>query len=161
MNNGIQSLPFNAFGKCAIIFVGLQASGKTSFYQQMLVDKGFVHINLDTLHTRNKEHLLMEECVRQSQSVVIDNTNPTAADRERYIPFFKAHGYHIIGLYFQSRLQECLARNEQRERVVKRLAVLGTYNKLQLPQLAEGFDDRYYITLNNNNFTINTWQNEI
>lgn len=157
----MNTIPFNITYKTAIIFVGIQAAGKTSFYQQMLANKGFVHINLDTLHTRNKERLLMEQCAAQGKSVVIDNTNPTIADRERYITFFKEHGYRIIGLYFQSRLQECLQRNEERERVVKRLAILGTYSKLQMPNLSEGFDELYYVSINNNNFQINEWQDEI
>lgn len=45
--------------KC-ILFTGLQASGKTTFYQQQFPD--LVHVNLDTLHTRNKERLLIDEC---------------------------------------------------------------------------------------------------
>ena len=38
----------------AIIFTGIQASGKSTFFKQHF-RSGFVHINLDTLHTRNKE----------------------------------------------------------------------------------------------------------
>ena len=45
--------------KC-ILFTGLQASGKTAFYQQQFSD--LVHVNLDTLHTRNKERLQLDEC---------------------------------------------------------------------------------------------------
>ena len=120
-----------------------------------------MHINLDTLHTRNKERLLMEECARLNQSVVIDNTNPTATDRERYIRFFKEYGYRIVCLYFQSHLRDCLARNEQRERVVKRLGILGTYNKMQLPQFAEGFDEMYYVCIQDNSFNLNEWQHEV
>ena len=45
----------------AVIFIGIQASGKSSFYREYM-EGTFVHINLDTLHTRNKENLLFEEC---------------------------------------------------------------------------------------------------
>ncbi len=48
--------------------------------------------------------------------MVIDNTNPTAADRKKYIEKGKEHGYRVIHRYFmQSRVQECTARNELRE----------------------------------------------
>ena len=71
-------------GKKAIIFIGIQASGKSTFYHRML-EKKYVHINLDTLHTRNRERMLMEECLREGRSFVVDNTNPAVADREKYI----------------------------------------------------------------------------
>lgn len=45
--------------KEAVLLIGLQASGKSTFYRQML-SRDHVHINLDTLHTRNKERLLLE-----------------------------------------------------------------------------------------------------
>ena len=42
-----------AMKKNAIILIGLQASGKSTCYQRMWKDD-YVHINLDTLHTRKK-----------------------------------------------------------------------------------------------------------
>ena len=55
------SLPFETKDtKQAIIFIGIQASGKSTFYNEMLAPLGYCHINLDTLHTRSKEHALLE-----------------------------------------------------------------------------------------------------
>ena len=48
-------LPFIKQEKQAIIFIGIQASGKTTFYNQMLSDGTYTHISLDDLRTRNKE----------------------------------------------------------------------------------------------------------
>ena len=67
--------------KRCILFTGLQASGKTTFWQQCFPD--LVHVNLDTLHTRNKERQLLEKCFASGTSFVVDNTNPTRTDRER------------------------------------------------------------------------------
>ncbi len=61
--------------KRCILFTGLQASGKTTFWQQRYPD--LVHVNLDTLHTRNKERQLLEDCFSSGTSFVVDNTNPT------------------------------------------------------------------------------------
>lgn len=69
-------LPFKYSEKQAIVFIGIQASGKTTFYEQMLAGRGYVHISLDILHTRNKEDLLLMECLENGRSFVIDNTNP-------------------------------------------------------------------------------------
>ena len=99
--------------KEAVIFIGLQASGKSTFYNEYF--KNYIHINLDTLHTRNKEKILLDDCIKKELSFVIDNTNPTAEDRERYIEFAKDNGYKLIGYYFQSSVSECLERNNLRE----------------------------------------------
>ena len=44
--------------KYCVIFIGLQASGKTTFYRERFSD--LPHVNLDTLHTRNKERGLID-----------------------------------------------------------------------------------------------------
>ncbi len=57
------------------VMTGIQASGKSTFCQNEL--SGYVRINLDTLHTRNKENIAMEEAFGAGRDMVIDNTNPT------------------------------------------------------------------------------------
>ena len=90
--------------KEAIIFCGIQASGKSSYYGQHFSE--YEHVNLDTLHTRNKENLLLQECIQKEKSFVVDNTNPTAQDREKYIKLAKNNGYIVYGYYFQSAIAE-------------------------------------------------------
>ena len=99
--------------KC-ILFTGLQASGKTTFYQQQFPD--LVRVNLDTLHTRNKERLLLDECFAAGSSFVVDNTNPTSEVRAKYIEAARKHGYRVIGYYFQSSISACKERNSRRDR---------------------------------------------
>lgn len=68
----------------AVIFVGIQATGKSTFY----VDRFFkthVRINLDMLKTRHRERVLLDACLAAKQRFVVDNTNPTVADRSAYI----------------------------------------------------------------------------
>ena len=91
-------LPFQiSTTKQIIVFIGIQASGKSTFYHTMLAPLGYCHINLDTLHTRNKEKELFEACLKEGKSLVIDNTNPEIADRARYISLAKQMGYDLIG----------------------------------------------------------------
>ena len=89
-------LPFEDRAKQAVIFIGIQASGKTTFFKQMLADKGYVHISLDVLHTRNKEDQLLMECLENGRSFVVDNTNPEISVREKYIKKAKEYGYQVI-----------------------------------------------------------------
>jgi predicted kinase len=142
----------------AILFIGLQASGKSTFYQRKMSE--YIHINLDTLHTRNKEKQLLEECLRNGNSFVVDNTNPTAAEREKYIHAAKAHGFFVEGYYFQSILADCILRNRNREgkACVPDKAIAGTSNRLELPDLEEGFDRLYFVRMERDGFAVEPWR---
>ena len=131
--------------KRCILFTGLQASGKTTFYQQQFPD--LVHVNLDTLHTRNKERILLDECFASGASFVVDNTNPTRKDRERYISRAKENGYRVIGYYFQSSISACKERNSRRtgKALLPVSALAATHRTLELPGWDEGFDELYYV----------------
>lgn len=152
-------LPFQFTEKQAIVFMGIQASRKTTFYEQMLADKGYIHISLDILHTRKKEDLLLVDCLENGRSLVVDNTNPEVSVREKYITKAKEYGYQVIGIFFQSRVKDCMRRNEQRGLKVPQKAIACTSNNLQLPSLEEGFDELYFVSINiNNQFKISPWR---
>ena len=53
--------------------------------------------------------------------------------------------------------------NAQREGKAKipEIGIKGTYRKLELPSLAEGFDELYYVAYEDNNWTVNNWNDEI
>jgi predicted kinase len=147
-------------GKKCIIFTGLQASGKTTFRQRRFPD--LAHVNLDTLHTRNRERLLMEECFASGASFVVDNTNPSRKDRERYITAAKEHGYRVTGYYFQSSIHACMERNRRREGKarVPDVALASTYSKLEVPAWEEGFDELYYVRIDRETFVTEPWNEE-
>jgi len=143
----------------AVLLIGLQASGKSTFYRQML-SGDHVHINLDTLHTRNKEWLLLEHCLQNGFSFTVDNTNPTIAEREKYIVPAKGYGYKITGYFFQSVIADCMERNRARQgkaRVPDK-AIPCTSNRLELPSYQEGFDQLYYVKLKQGRFLIEEWK---
>ena len=97
----------------AVIFVGLQASGKSSFYRERFF-RTHLRINLDMLKTRHREKRFLEVCLETSLPFVIDNTNPSIADREPYIAAAKTKGYRIACYYFQSKIEDCKRRNAAR-----------------------------------------------
>nr|WP_229638612.1 ATP-binding protein [Waterburya agarophytonicola] len=82
----------------AVIFVGLQASGKSSFYREKFANS-HIRLNLDMLKTRHREKLLFDACLQAKQSMVVDNTNPTKSDRAKYILPAKQHKFKITGYY--------------------------------------------------------------
>ena len=141
----------------AIIFTGLQASGKSSFYRENFIDT-HIRINLDMLKTRHREKLIFNTCLEAKQPLVIDNTNPTIEERKRYISIAKAKKFQIVGYYFKSNLKECKQRNHNRFRKVPIIALLATHKKLQLPTYEEGFDRLYYVSIDTNNlFAVEEW----
>jgi predicted kinase len=146
-----------------VIFIGIQASGKSSFYRERFFDS-HVRINLDMLRTRHRERILFEACLEAKQSMVIDNTNPTADQRARYILAARAAGFHVSGYYFQSRIEECRQRNLQRsgKQAVPVQGLLGTLRKLELPTLEEGFHDLHYVKIGRDGaFVVKEWSNTV
>lgn len=147
--------------KTLVIIIGIQGSGKSTFYNKFLKDE-FVRINLDTLKTRHREKLLIEECIDNKKSFAVDNTNPTRLDRERYIPLAKAAGYRIVGYFMQSKIRECIERNNKRqgkERIPEG-AIVCTSNKLEMPSYDEGFDELYFVANDGETMTILKWREE-
>jgi len=140
----------------AVIFIGLQASGKSSFYKERFQDT-HVQISLDLLKTRPRERKLFVACLESQQPFVIDNTNPTPGDRARYIDDAKAAGYSISGYYFRSKIAECQPRNQRRPDPVRYEGVLSTAEKLELPTLDEGFDTLTYVRLTETGFVVEEW----
>ena len=144
--------------KTIIIMIGLQGSGKSTFCLQFLPD--VVRVNLDTLKTRNKEKRLIEQCFEEGVSFVVDNTNPTREDRARYIGPAKAEGYRVVGYFMQSRLADCIQRNNQRqgkERIPEK-GIAATFKKLELPSRAEGFDELYFVRNDGVTMTVSEWR---
>ena len=68
----------------AVIFVGLQGAGKSTFYRERFFDT-HLRISLDLLRTRHRERRLLQFCVETGLRFVVDNTNPTRAERAVYI----------------------------------------------------------------------------
>jgi predicted kinase len=140
----------------AVIFIGIQGSGKTSFYKEHFL-KTHVRISLDLLKTRNKETWFMELCLQTGQKFVIDNTNPAITSRAKYIEASKPYGFKVFGYYFNSGIQEAIERNNQRagKEAVSIIGIRATYKKLQQPTLDEGFDELFEVRIKAHSFEIN------
>ena len=132
----------------AIIFVGIQGSGKTTFYRERFANT-HVRINLDMLRTRRREQLVLEACLKGGQSFVVDNTNPLAADRAKYVSAARAAGFRVVAYFFQTELRDAIRRNNQRtgKQKIPVVALAGTLKKLQPPAKDEGFDQVYRVEI--------------
>jgi predicted kinase len=131
----------------AIVLCGVQGSGKTTLYRDRFLDT-HLRISMDLLRTRHREAALLEWCLRERQRFVVDNTNPTAADRRRYVEPARAAGFRVIGYLVEIDPAVALGRNAERD-AARRVPVVGlaaTARRLSRPAPEEGFDELWHAT---------------
>ena len=98
----------------------------------------------------------MQLCLQTGQKFVVDNTNPTIAERARYMEAAKAYRFKVTGYFFNSDIQKAIERNNTRtaREVVSIVGIRATYKKVQLPTIQEGYDELFMVILRNNGFYI-------
>jgi predicted kinase len=143
----------------AVIFVGIQASGKSTFYRERFFDT-HLRINLDMLKTRNREQILLQACIEAKQPFVVDNTNPSVKERARYIGPARSAGFRVLGYYFDVQIKEALARNRERtgrDRIPEK-GIFGTNKRMRVPRPEEGFDLLYRVGIDEGGrFAVEGW----
>jgi len=146
----------------ALIFIGIQASGKSTFYSEQFFNS-HVRVSNDLLKTKNREAKLIDFCLATQMPFVIDNTNVTKAVRANYISKIKTKNFKIVGYYFSADISRSLEWNLKRfgKAVIPQVGILGTYKKLEIPQLNEGFDQLFYVTVIDDKFIVKEWDCEI
>ena len=134
------------------IFVGIQGAGKSTFCKARFCDS-HIRLNLDMLRTRHRETLLFDACLEAKQKLVLDNTNLTRKEREKYILRAKEFGFKVVGYYFQTKIEKAIERNNQREGKSKipEKGLRGALKKLQIPMFEEGFDELFYVWIDDEN----------
>jgi predicted kinase len=131
----------------AVVLCGVQGSGKTTLYCDRFLDT-HVRVSMDLLHTRGREAAFLELCLQTRQPFVVDNTNPTPADRRRYVEPARAAGFRVIGYLVEVDAAEAFARNAERtgRSRIPDSGVAGTARRLLRPTLEEGFDELWHAT---------------
>ena len=129
----------------AVIFCGLQASGKTTLYRDRFLES-HARIALDLLRTRARETAFLHVCIETQMAFVVDNTNPTVADRARYLRPAREAGYRVIGYLVEVDHSVAAARNLARARTVPAAGLRGVARRLVRPAPEEGFDELWHAT---------------
>lgn len=145
-----------------ILFMGIQASGKSTFYKEFFFNT-HIRIGLDLLNTRNKENQFFDKCLELQQRMVVDNTNPTKLDRQKYIQKLRKRKFRIIGYFFDANVHQAINRNNNRigKAKVPNVAIYATSKKMELPSFDEGFDRLYKVEIIDQDFLIKEWINEV
>lgn len=145
-----------------VILSGLQAAGKSTFCRERYWDT-HVRINLDMLRTRHREKLSFAACIEAKQSIVVDATNPTIVDRNRYIVSAKAARFKVIGIEFRAPMKLVLERNASRagKSFVPIKGIYGTAAKMQPLSFAEGYDEIWIVCVSKKGIVLEEMKNEL
>jgi hypothetical protein len=121
----------------AVILCGVQGSGKTTLYGDRFLET-HVRVSMDLLRTRHREAEFLRVCLETRQPFVVDNTNPTAADRRRYVEPARAAGFRVIGYLVEADAPRSVNAPPH--------AAPMTARRLVRPAPEEGFDELWHAT---------------
>lgn len=135
-----------------VVFGGLQASGKSTFYRQRFAAT-HDHVSKDAwLNARNRERRqrrLIEDALRAGRSVVVDNTNPSSDERTPLVAIARAAGVRVVSYWFVTTVADAMARNAARAGAA-RVADVGIFSvakRMRAPSDEEGFDARFEVRI--------------
>lgn len=132
------------------ILIGLQASGKTSFYRGVLA-RTHVHVSKDAFPKARRRQArqlrLVAEALDAGRDVAVDNTNPSAEEWEPLIAAGRERGARVVGYWFPPDLDRSVARNAARgdETRVPDVGLYATVKRLRQPRLVDGFDELFTV----------------
>lgn len=132
----------------AVVFCGLQGSGKSSLFKERFFDT-HVRVSLDLLRTRERELMLLHVCLATRQPFVVDNTNPTREQRLRYARLGRASGFRCSLYWVDSTVEDALSRNALRtgDARVPDVAIRGTAAKFEAPTSDEAWDALFRVRI--------------
>ena len=134
-----------------ILLIGLPASGKSTWaaaqgYHPLSSDEVRLlladDINNQNIHQQVFEtlrYLLKQRLALGRPVTCVDATHLTRWERNPYFEIAKGFKCDVEAVFFDVPLEVCLARNRLRTRQVPEEALIALAQKLEPPDLAEGF----------------------
>jgi predicted kinase len=129
----------------AVILCGVQGSGKTTLYRDRYLET-HARVSMDLLRTRAREAAFLRVCLDTRMPFVVDNTNPTVAERARYVKPARAAGFKLVAYLVEVDHTVAAGRNAVRARTVPAAGLRDVAKRLIRPTPEEGFDEVFHAT---------------
>jgi predicted kinase len=131
----------------AVILCGVQGSGKTTLYRERF-EATHVRLSMDLLRTRAREAAFLRLCLETRMPFVVDNTNPTAAERARYIAPAREAGFEVVGYLVEVDFGLAAGRNAGRagRARVADAGLRDVARRFVRPTPEEGFAELWHAT---------------
>ncbi|QQQ78256.1 AAA family ATPase [Saccharothrix sp. 6-C] len=146
------------------ILIGLQASGKTTFYRTSLAGT-HAHVSKDAFPNARRRQArqlrLIREALDAGFKVAVDNTNPSAEEWAPLIAAGRERGARIVGYWFPPDLTASMARNAARDDKtrVPDVGLYATVKRLRRPRPADGFDELSVVRFDGRGgFDVRPWE---
>lgn len=122
-----------------VLMVGVALSGKTTYIKANF-DHERVALSFFN-NSRKKELEYIEECLKAGKSVVIDDTNLTAAIRKQHIDLARKHGAKVRGVLMNTSMGLLEKRQKSRRDPFPLAVIYKQIKQLETPVSEEGFDE--------------------
>jgi predicted kinase len=134
--------------KKAILFIGLPASGKSSYIRQNIFGSTYIIVDADLIKEKHPDYdpndteKVHEWSVKEAENemnhlsdlglnICMDSGGVNNSYSLRIINMLKSKGYYITLIFMDTPLEICLARNNNRIRKVPEHAIITKSEKLQ------------------------------
>ena len=130
----------------AVILCGVQGSGKTTLYRDRFLET-HVRVSMDLLRTRAREAAFLKLCLETRMPFVVDNTNPTVADRARYVAPAREAGFKVVAYLVEVDHAVAVgAERGPRSASCPASGLRDVARRLVRPAPEEGFDEVWHAT---------------
>ncbi|WP_051301019.1 AAA family ATPase [Actinomadura rifamycini] len=132
------------------VLIGLQASGKTTFYRARLAAT-HVHVSKDLFPRARRKQArqmrLVAAALEAGRDVAVDNTNPSPDEWAPLIGAARRFGARAVGYWFPPDVALSMRRNALRppEIRVPDVGVYATLKRLRRPGPGDGFDELWTV----------------
>ena len=141
-----------------VIAVGLPGSGKSTYLARLGVNAissdEVRRLMADDRHDQSMNarifsvmrHLICQRIAAGRPVTYVDATHLTRWERKPYVKMMQRNGCILEALFFDVPVEICLARNQERERVVPEAAIRKMAQQMSPPSKDEGFAEITRIT---------------
>lgn len=144
-----------------ILLVGASNSGKTTFANLALQScpTPFIYINADKMRgligkdesDQSVNGLVFATLERMcdylmslNKPIIVDCTNYNKKNRKLWVALAKKYNYKLAAVILNTKIEECIARNEKRDRKVPVEIIQKHFDNFEVPTLEEGFESIEY-----------------